>query len=55
MKESYPIEVAEYTVAQRHIEEPAFAWWVTQFLKKPNRIIVAVKRRYHKQDHKFGI
>jgi hypothetical protein len=28
MKESNPVEVAEYAVAHEINEEPAFAWWV---------------------------
>ena len=28
LKDSNPIEVAEYTVANKISEEPAFAWWV---------------------------
>ena len=27
-KASNPVEVAEYTVANRFVEEPAFKWWV---------------------------
>jgi hypothetical protein len=26
-KESYPIETAEYAIANKIVEEPAFAWW----------------------------
>ena len=55
LKESYPIEVAEYAVARGLSQEPAFAWWVTSVLAKRNRIIVAVNQRYHKRNHKFGI
>ena len=55
MKESYPIEVAEYAVARGVDHEPAFAWWVPWTLKKRNRIIAAVNKRYHKTTHKFGI
>ena len=55
LKESYPIEVAEYAVAQKIDHEPAFAWWVPYVLKSRNRIIAAVNRRYHKRTHKFGI
>jgi len=55
LKESYPIEVAEYTVARGLNKEPAFAWWVLSVLTKRNRIIAAVNRRYHKRNHKFGI
>ena len=55
LKESYPIEVAEYTVARGIDHEPAFSWWVPFTLKKRNRIIAAVNKRYWKTTHKFGI
>ena len=55
LKEAYPIEVAEYATSRGLTHEPAFAWWVGRVLAKRNRIIAAVKRRYHKQNHKFGI
>jgi hypothetical protein len=45
LKESYPIEVAEYAVARGLNKEPAFAWWVLSVLAKRNRIIAAVNRR----------
>jgi hypothetical protein len=28
LKESNPVEVAEYAVANKIDDEPAFAWWV---------------------------
>ena len=55
LKESYPIEVAEYAVARVLGKEPAFAWWVTPILVKRNRIIASVNKRYHKLNHKLGI
>ena len=55
VKESNPIEVAEYAVAQGIDHEPAFAWWVPHTLKKRNRMIAAVNMRYHKTTHKFGL
>ena len=39
LKESYPVQVAEYSVGARISMEPAFAWWVPYMLKKCNRII----------------
>ena len=39
IKESYPVQVAEYAVLVRISEEPAFAWWAPSVLKKRNRII----------------
>ena len=55
LKESHPIEVAEYAVANRIQEEPAFKWWVADVLRKRNRIISKVKKRYWRTTHKFGI
>ena len=55
LKESNPVEVAEYAVSQGVDHEPAFAWWVPHTLHKRNRIIAAVNKRYHKRTHKFGI
>ena len=55
MKESYPIQVAEYAIASRISMEPAFAWWVPHVLKKRNQIISKVKSKYWLRTHKFGI
>ena len=55
LKESYPIEIAEYTVANGIDGMPAFAWWVPYVLSKRDRIIKAVNKRYFKTTHKFGI
>ena len=55
LKESNPVEVADYAVAQGIDAEPAFAWWFPYTLKRRNRIIAAVTSRYHKRTHKFGI
>ena len=55
LKESYPIEVAEYAVAQNIAHEPAYVWWVPYTLRRRTRIIAAVNKRYIKTTHKFGI
>jgi Reverse transcriptase (RNA-dependent DNA polymerase) len=55
LKESNPIEVAEYAVANKISEEPAFAWWVRGVLRKRDRIISKVASRYWKRTHKFGV
>ena len=52
---SNPVEVAEYAVANQLVEEPAFAWWVKEVLRRRNRIISKVKSQYWKTTHKFGI
>ena len=54
LKESYPVDVAEYAVAQGIDHEPAFGWWVPYVLKKRDRIVASVSKRYHKRTHKFG-
>jgi hypothetical protein len=55
LKESYPVQLAEYAVTARISEEPAFAWWVPFTLRKRNRIISKVKSKYWVRTHKFGI
>ena len=55
LKESYPIEVAEYAVSRGIDHEPAFAWWVPYTLKRRNRIIAAVNKRYAKDGYRFGL
>jgi hypothetical protein len=55
LKESNPFEVAEYAATKNLYDEPDFAWWVPHVLKKRNRIIAAMTKRYHKRTHKFGI
>ncbi len=55
LKESYPIEVAEYAVNNKIASEAAFAWWAPFVLKKRDRVIKKVQKRYWKRTHKFGI
>ena len=55
LKASNPIELAEYAVANKIVEEPAFAWWVKDVLWKRNQIIAKIKSRYWKMTHKFGL
>ena len=55
LKESNPLEVAEYAVANQIADEPAFSWWVRHFLRKRDRVIMKVKARYWKRTHQFGI
>ena len=54
LKDSSPIEVVEYDVANRIVEEPAFKWWVPHTIRKRNRIISKVKSWYWQTTHKFG-
>jgi len=55
MKEANPLELAEYAVANKLEEEPAFAWWVPDTLRQRNRIISKLKTKYWRTLHKFGI
>ena len=55
IKESNPVELAEYAMAKGIDKEAAFAWWVPFTIKKRDRIIAAVTNRVHKRQYKFGI
>jgi hypothetical protein len=56
-KDGYPIQAAEYAIANKLVSEPAFAWWVPYTIKKRDRILKAVKRRAFKRrkNEKFGL
>ena len=58
LKESHPVETAEYAHRQGISHEPAFNWWSPWVLKKRDRIISLVRKRnprYLKKTHKLGI
>ena len=55
LKDSNPIEVAEYAVENRIVEEPAFKWWVLRTVRKRNRVISKLKGKYWCTTHKFGM
>jgi hypothetical protein len=55
LKESNPVDVAEYALSRGITDEPAFSWWVPYTLKKRIAIISAVNKRYWKRAHKYGI
>jgi hypothetical protein len=55
LKESNPVQVAEYVTARDIAEEPAFAWWVPYVLRKRDVIVSAVNSRVRKTSHKYGI
>ena len=54
LKESYPIETAEFAVAMDLVESPAFKWWVSYTLKKRDQIIAKVQHRLIKKNYKYG-
>ena len=55
MKESHPVDVAEFAKARGIHEEPAFVWWVPYTLRKRDVILSMVKSRVRKTTHKYGI
>ena len=54
MKESHPVELAEYAKARGMSDEAAFAWWVPYTLRKRDIILSAVKSRIRKTTHTYG-
>ena len=55
VKESLPVQLAEYAVLNQIIDEPTFAWWIKKVLKKRDRIISKTARKYWKKTHKYGL
>jgi hypothetical protein len=55
LKNSYPVELAEYAVTNKIDNEPAFAWWIPYTLKKRERILKKVKSKYWQRTHTYGI
>ena len=43
VKESHPVEVAEYAVAHQIDDTPAFKWWVHHALRQRDRITASVR------------
>ena len=55
MKETYPIETAEYSKSMNLSQLPCFAWWVPYTLRKREQIVSAVSNRLLAQKtHKYG-
>ena len=55
LKESIPVETAEFAKSRGIDDKSTFAWWVPHTLKKRNAIISAMKMRLRKTTHKYGI
>ena len=55
LKNSYPVELAEYARRNNIHEEPAFSWWIPYVEKKRDHIIAKVKSKYWQRTHKYGI
>lgn len=54
LKESNPVEIAEYAMANKIDDESAFIWWVPYTLKKREMIIAAVNKRVKQSNWKYG-
>ena len=55
LRDSNPIETAEYAVAHNLFHEKAFKHWARKTLKRRDAYIGKVKTRYWKRTHKYGI
>jgi hypothetical protein len=55
LKDAEPIMLAEYVTNHNLQKEPAFAWWVPYTLRKRDRMIKAMKKRYFRINQKYGI
>ena len=42
VKESYPVQLAEFAISNQIVEEPTIAWWVPFEMKKRNRILADI-------------
>jgi hypothetical protein len=48
LKDSSPVEVADYTVSKNLLHAPVFVWWVQYVLKKRSRISAARNKNFLK-------
>ena len=55
VKDSYPVQLAEYTFENGYSDEPAFTWWFKFVMKNRNIILSKVKSKYGVRTHKYGI
>ena len=55
LKDSHPVELAEFAKARSIDDEAAFAWWVPYTLRKRDVIISSIRKRLRKTTHKYGI
>ena len=54
LKETNPVDVAEFASAHDIDTEPAFSWWVPFTLRQRDRIVSKVTARLQKTTHKYG-
>ena len=55
LKESNPLEAAEFATATCIADEAAFCWWIPYTLRRCDRIIATVNKRVKRTSHKYGV
>jgi len=55
VKQAYPLELTEYTLANKIQDKPAFAWWALDILRQKNQMLSKLKSKYWRTSHKLGI
>ncbi len=55
LKESNPVEVADYAASNELLNELAFKWWAPYTLRKRDQIVSKVVSRVKKKTHKYGV
>ena len=55
LKDSYPVQLANYVILNILEDKPAFAWWVPYVMRKRNAIIQKVDSKYLQRMLKYGI
>ena len=55
LKESHPVETAEFAKVRGTDDKPTFMWWTPYVLKKCNAIIASIKHCIRKTMHKYGV
>jgi hypothetical protein len=55
IKNFFPVQLAEYAIHNKLENEPVFWWWIKSTMHHKEHFLKAVKSRYSKRTHKFGI
>lgn len=55
LKESFPIEIAEFALSRGLQDEAAFLWWIYDYLRRKNRIVKGMKSCFRQKTHQYGI
>jgi hypothetical protein len=55
IKDTNPVEVAEYAIDNKIDHEPAFAWWIKTVMRKRGHIISKLQKKYWRTEYEFGV